>query len=142
MKFVKYFVGPEFDKAGFCNLLWHDMNVRCREVDDGVVLDLDAFNAMPAGRMPVWAWQNRDDINSRLHTREANFSEWPELTPKTRYSLAIVLEDSDAFPLENAAGLEYMKEEAEEVASAWECDPAFRAVVVLDNETGRVVYSV
>lgn len=43
------------------------MNVRSAEVEDGIILDLDAFNAMRVAYMPHWAY-----INSNLHTRIAS----------------------------------------------------------------------
>lgn len=69
MEFVKYFTNPQFDNAKFADMLRLKMNVRAKAVEDGVILDRDAFNAMSAALMPNWAWLNKQSINSPLHTR-------------------------------------------------------------------------
>lgn len=48
MEFVKYFTNPQFDNAKFADMLRLKMNVRAKAVEDGVILDRDAFNAMSA----------------------------------------------------------------------------------------------
>lgn len=143
MKFIKYYTPCNFQNEEFCALLWEKMNVRCKPVDDGVILDLDAFNMVPAGYMPTWAWMNRDDINSKLHTRLATEDEWPELTPKTKYVLGIIFRpyEDEAVPMENADGLEYIKRQADEAKEDFEDDPDFEIAVVIDRDTGKVVYT-
>ena len=100
MEFIKYFTNPQFDNAKFADMLRLRMNVRAKAVEDGVILDRDAFNATSAALMPNWAWLNKQSINSPLHTRPAEPAEWPELTHAYRYLLAIVFDDKDACQLE------------------------------------------
>ena len=50
--------------------------MRSAEVEDGIILDLDAFNAMRVAYMPHWAYINRKFINSNLHTRIASEDEY------------------------------------------------------------------
>ena len=61
MEFIKYFTNPQFDNAKFADMLRLKMNVRAKAVEDGVILDRDAF-------MPNWAWLNKQSINSPLQT--------------------------------------------------------------------------
>lgn len=75
-KYVKWFVGPQFNKRDFIKLLRYRMNVQAAEVEDGIILDKEAFNLMPSALMPHWAFINKEDINSNLHTRAADFSEY------------------------------------------------------------------
>lgn len=48
MEFIKYFTNPQFDNVKFADMLRLKMNVRAKAVEDGVILDRDAFNAMSA----------------------------------------------------------------------------------------------
>lgn len=105
MEFIKYFTNPQFDNAKFADMLRLKMNVRAKAVEDGVILDRDAFNAMSAALMPNWAWLNKQSINSPLHTRPADPTEWPDLAHAYRYLLAIVFDDKDACQLEQRTGL-------------------------------------
>ena len=140
MEFIKYFTNPQFDNAKFANMLRLQMNVRAKAVEDGVILDRDAFNAMEAGLMPQWAWLNKRAINSPLHTRPANPMEWPDLSHHYRYLLTIVFEDKAACPLEQSDGLEYISKQADMVADYWRKESGYYGVAVVDNETGEVVY--
>lgn len=54
MEFIKYFTNPQLDNAKFADMLRLKMNVRAKAVEDGVILDRDAFNAMSAALMPNW----------------------------------------------------------------------------------------
>lgn len=74
--YIKWFVGPTFRKREFIKLLRYKMNVRSAEAEDGIILDLDAFNAMRVAYMPHWAYINRKFINSNLHTRIASEDEY------------------------------------------------------------------
>lgn len=65
---IKLFTGPTFNKTGFVNMLIDKMGVKAYAVPDGVILDRHKFNECPAAYMPVWAWLNKEDINSPLHT--------------------------------------------------------------------------
>lgn len=74
--FVKYFTNPTFNKPEFVRLLRYSMNVRAAVVDDGIILDLDAFNAISKAAMPHWIFINERYINSKLHTRPASLEEF------------------------------------------------------------------
>lgn len=130
MEFIKYFTNPQFDNAKFADMLRLKMNVRAKAVEDGVILDRDAFNATSAAFMPNWAWLNKQSINSPLHTRPAEPAEWPELTHAYRYLLAIVFDDKDACQLE----------QADMVAGYWRKEDGFYGVAVIDNDTGEIMH--
>lgn len=140
MEFIKYFTNPQFDNAKFADMLRLKMNVRAKAVEDGVILDRDAFNAMSAALMPNWAWLNKQSINSPLHTRPADPAEWPELAHAYRYLLAIVFDDKDACQLEQADGLEYISKQADMVAGYWRKEDGFYGVAVIDNDTGEIMH--
>lgn len=74
--FIKYFTNPIFNKPEFVRLLRYSMNVRAMAVDDGIILDLDAFNAISKAAMPHWIFINERYINSKLHTRPASQEEY------------------------------------------------------------------
>lgn len=73
--FVKYFTNVMFNREKFVDMLQCTMNVPAAVVDDGVILDREAFNAISAAHMPHWAFINRKYINSNLHTRPATSKE-------------------------------------------------------------------
>lgn len=74
--YIKWFVGPMFRKRDFIKLLRYKMNVEAAEVEDGIILDLNAFNAIRVAYMSHWAYINRKFINSNLHTRPASREEY------------------------------------------------------------------
>lgn len=74
--YVKWFVNPMFKKHDFIKLLRYKMNVEAAEVNDGIIIDKDAFNSVRAAYMPHWAYINRKYINSDLHTRPASREEY------------------------------------------------------------------
>lgn len=74
--FIKYFTNPTFNKPEFVRLLRYSMNVRAAIVDDGIILDLDAFNSISKAAMPHWVFINERYINSNLHTRPASLDEF------------------------------------------------------------------
>ena len=74
MELVKFFTTTPFRHQEFSNLL-ERCGIETAAVVDGVILDREAFNAIPASHLPVWAWVNKADINSALHTRPATFRE-------------------------------------------------------------------
>lgn len=139
MEFIKYFTNPQFDNAKFADMLRLRMNVRAKAVEDGVILDRDAFNATSAALMPHWAWVNKQSINSPLHTRPAEPAEWPELTHAYRYLLAIVFDDKDTCQLKQADGLKYISEQADVVADYWHKEEGFYGVAVINNDTGEIM---
>lgn len=141
MKFVKFFTPcPGFDRGKFVSMLRLDMNIRAQAVEGGVVLDLDAFRSFPPYRMPHWAWLNRADILSPLHTRPASPDEWPELNPQRHYLLGIVVE-RDCLGVESGDSLLYMMKQADATAQAYQDEPGFCSAVILDRETGEIMYT-
>lgn len=69
--YIKYFTSDLFNKSEFVKLLRYTMNVEAAMVEDGIILDIDAFNAVSKAVMPHWAF-----INSKLHTRPASKEEF------------------------------------------------------------------
>lgn len=139
MYFIKLFTAERFDNVKFANMLQYQMNVRARAVDDGVILDRDAFNATESAYMPQWAWLNKSAINNPLRTRPATPDEWPDLSTRYRYSLAILYDDADPCQVEQSDGLNYITQQAEMVAFYWRKESSFRGVAIIDNDTGEVV---
>ena len=74
--YIKYFTSDLFNKSDFVKLLRYTMNVEATQVEDGVILDIDAFNAVSKAVMPHWAYINSKFINSKLHTRPASKEEF------------------------------------------------------------------
>lgn len=141
MKFVKFFTPATFDREGFTEMLKLKMNVRAKAVDDGVILDRDAFNATPAKFMPVWAWNCRKDINNPLRVRLAEPAEWPELNPRSRYLLVSVYETKQALAVEKADGFDYICRQADMVRDALLNTEGFLSAVVLDSEDLTFLYT-
>lgn len=138
MEFVKYYTNPTFDREGFVEMLRLKMNVRAKAMEDGIILDREAFNAISPAHMPHWAYINKSNINSRLHTRPATPSEWPDLNCQYKYSLVLLSEGSST-QLEQADGLEYIKEQADECAEFWRNEDII-GIAVIDNSTGEVMH--
>lgn len=74
--FIKLFTNPTFDREGFANMLINTMKVPAVAVSDGIILEKEKFNAYPLKLMPQWAWLNREDINSKYHTRLSSTTEY------------------------------------------------------------------
>ena len=74
--YIKYFTSDLFNKKKFVKLLRYTMNVESAVVDDGIILDVDAFNGVSKALMPHWAFINSKFINSKLHTRPASKEEF------------------------------------------------------------------
>lgn len=85
--YVKLFTSTTFDRNDFAAMLRAKMNVEARAVEDGVILDKDAFNSVHPAHMPHWAFINREDINSALHTRAATEREIFMLKHPSEYFL-------------------------------------------------------
>lgn len=92
--FIKYFTNPTFNKPEFVRLLRYSMNVRAAVVDDGIILDLDAFNTISKAVMPHWAFINERDINSKLHTRPASLDEFKAALDKDTTEQLYIIRDS------------------------------------------------
>lgn len=85
--YIKYFTSTTFDRNDFAAMLKEKMNVQARAVDDGVIIDRGAFNCIHPAHMPHWAFINREDINSALHTRAATEREIFMLSHHSRFFL-------------------------------------------------------
>lgn len=96
-EYIKWFVGPQFNKRNFIKLLRYRMNVPAAEVEDGIILDKDAFNLMPSAIMPHWAFINKEDINSPLHTRMANFNEYKEAMKNDSIAEEYIFEEEQKY---------------------------------------------
>ncbi len=73
--YIKLFTTTPFHNADFAELLC-EVNVEAAPVTDGIILNHTQFTDVEAARMPVWVYLNRDDINSKLHTRPASMREF------------------------------------------------------------------
>lgn len=142
MEFIKYFTDPQFNNAKFANMLRLEMNIRANAVEDGVILDREAFNATSSAFIPNWAKVNKQRINNPLYTRPAEPAEWPELTHTYHYLLTILFDNKDACQLEQADELEYISEQADMVANYWRKEEGFFGVAVIDNDTGEIMLMV
>ena len=91
--FIKYFTNPTFNKSAFVRLLRFSLNVRAAAVDDGIILDLDAFNAISKAAMPHWVFINERDINSNLHTRPASLDEFKTALDKDTTEQLYIIRD-------------------------------------------------
>lgn len=74
--YIKYFTSDLFNKSEFVKLLRYTMNVEAAMVEDGIILDIDAFNGVSKALMPHWASINSKFINSKLHTQPASKEEF------------------------------------------------------------------
>lgn len=84
--YIKYFTSDLFNKSDFVKLLRYTMNVEAAKVEDGIILDIDAFNAVSKAVMPHWAYINSKFINSKLHTRPASKEEFKAAMEKDTIS--------------------------------------------------------
>lgn len=92
MEVIKFFVNPMFRKDEFVDMLNDTMHVAAGAVDDGIILDREAFNAIKAAYMPHWAWLNKKFINSEFHTvpateRQLRDAQYPEIKMVGVYAL-------------------------------------------------------
>lgn len=133
--YVKYFTNPTFKRTEFVDVLMYQLNVTAGAVDDGIVLDRDAFNAVPDAILPKWAKINKEDINSGLHTRPATEREIYRLTHKatSRYQIHLII--GGVWIATEGQDLEFMKACADAVQHA-------KSVAIVDLTTGEVVYEV
>lgn len=132
--YIKYFTSPMFKRDEFVNMLKSKMNVRAYAVDDGIILDKEAFNAVRVADMTHWAYINRKCINSNLHTRSA---EWYEI-PKENEMLYILIiyVDDNRMEVEKSDSLDYLKGQADAYTKLLE----LTCTKVVDNTTGEVMY--
>ena len=92
--YIKYFTSDLFNKSEFVKLLRYIMNVEATMVEDGIILDIDAFNAVPKAFMPHWAFINSKFINSKLHTRPASLDEFKAALDKDTTEQFYIIRDS------------------------------------------------
>lgn len=139
MKFVKLFTSETFDNRTFARLLERQMNVRAKAVEDGVILDRDAFNSWPAGEMPVWAFVNKADINSPLHTREAQPDEWPDIQGDAKFQIAIRWSDcaTEAGKVPGKSGALRL---AQDLADELHDKDGFISVMLIDLKNHKILH--
>ena len=111
--FIKYFTNPTFNKPEFVRLLRYSMNVQAAVVDDGIILDLDAFNAVSKAAMPHWVFINEQDINSNLHTRPASLDEFKAALDKDTTEQLYIIRDSYYDEYDRVTAKEWDKLKAE-----------------------------
>ena len=140
MYFVKYYTYGTFRKETFVCMLEKQLNVRAKVVEDGIILDRDAFNSWSAGELPVWAFVNRQDINSPLHTRPAKPEEWPDITPKSRYQIAIKWEDDGALEAGKVPGKSGALRLAQDLADSIRGEKGFISVLLIDMESHKILH--
>lgn len=92
--FIKYYTNPTFNKPEFVRVLRYSMNVKAAAVDDGIILDLDAFNAISKAVMPHWAFINARYINSKLYTRPASLDEYKAALDKDTTEQLYIIRDN------------------------------------------------
>lgn len=130
--YIKLFTSGTFDRNDFAAMLRAKMNVEARAMDDGVILDKDAFNCVHPAHMPHWAFINREDINSALHTRAATEREIFMLKHNSKYFVRYRVGRYWRTALEGD-NLQELKACAGAITAA-------DKVVIIDN-TGEYVYS-
>lgn len=128
---IKYFTTPTFNREAFASLLRNTMSVPAVAVNDGILLDKDAFLNWEPARMPTWAFINRDDIRSPFHTRPATEAEVKLLDYPTRYRLKFMYRDWTIADM--AATVERLMEEGKIFHDA-------EKVLIEDIFTGEVKY--
>lgn len=131
--FVKLYTNTVFDKQGFRDMLVQKCNIRCAVVDDGIILDKEAFNKAD---LPEWAKLNQEDVNSSLHTRPATEEEYNQAR-QPRYILYSYAgaKDTELTAIFMEDNLLQMKQ----VADDWWL-VTHRVAIVVDSTTGEVVY--
>lgn len=131
--FVKLYTSAVFDKQGFRDMLVQKCNIRCAVVDDGIILDREAFNKAD---LPEWARLNQEDVNSPLHTRPATEEEYNQAR-QARYILYSYAgaKDIELTAIFTEDDLAQMKQ----VADDWWLI-THRVAIVVDSTTGEVVY--
>lgn len=135
MEFVKFFVGDNFDKKEFVDMLKYQMNVRAEEVDGGIILDRDAFNACPKHLMPMLAYANREHINSKVRTRRATVEEWLPVITFRKYSLCIKLSGKLASVM--------VGDDFPEIRRMMDiCSKSEKYTCILDNKTREIIAEV
>ena len=113
--YIKYFTSDLFNKSEFVKLLRYTMNVEAAQVEDGIILDIDAFNAVSKALMPHWAFINSKFINSKLHTRPASKEEYKATRVKIEAEILELEEKirskkkAETNPLNNVYFLEKIK---------------------------------
>lgn len=142
MEVIKLFTNPMFEKEKFAAMLRDTMNVATAVVDDGIVLDREKFNATPLYMMPHWAFMNKDDIRSELHTRPATPEEVALLTPRYNYTMLVLFYHSDAHELAQFNTLDDKKKaQAQTMARTYRDKYGFVGVVIVDNAADEAVYT-
>lgn len=141
MEAIKLFTNPMFKKEEFAEMLRDTMNVPTAVVDGGIILDREAFNAVPRYKMPHWAFMNRDDVNSKLHTRPATPVEAAMLNQHYNYTMLALFYNKDAYELAQFNTLDdKQRQRAELMAHIYSDNSGFVSVAIIDNIADEVVY--
>lgn len=67
---TKYMTNRNFNNKAFAEML-NGKGINAYEVEDGVILDREAYNAYPKAKMPMLMYQNLEYINNPYCTEEA-----------------------------------------------------------------------
>lgn len=134
--FVKYYTNDFFNKERFKDTLVQKYNVRCAVVDDGVILDRDALNAVPVSLLIEWIRVNLKNINSKLHTREATEQEYNDAKmPRYIMYAAAGVKDKDFTAIFKDDNLSKITD----TTDLWK-EATGRNGYVVDTTTGEIVY--
>lgn len=143
MEAIKYFVPDYFDRKAFTDMLVYQCNVKAVPTDGGVILDREAFNAIPAAHLPHWAYKNRKSINNGLHTRPATAEEAAMLTAPISYAIAVTVDNGKGgvTALDNGRSdsFEAIQKAAIRTAEALRNMPDFLSVTILGLEPGQTL---
>lgn len=69
-EYIKYNTNSLFNNEEFAEVL-NSLGVEAKAVNQGVILDREAFNQLKVSKMPHWVYMNRKFINSEYHTERS-----------------------------------------------------------------------
>lgn len=144
--FIKFFfLGRNVELADLLNRI----GVPAYSVEGGILLDLDALDAIPVSQLPVWVWRNYDDIHNPFKTRKCVVGEWPVSKKPERYTTLLVVRGKEGQYARSAGtdSLAAVKKLAKVRADHYRdrsCREEYipTAVVVVDCRTGEIVHTV
>lgn len=135
MEGIKFFTEGVFKGREFADMLVNKCGIKAVPVDGGVILDREAFNAVPAGNLPHWAYINKQYINSPFHTRPATEVETAMLIAPRQYALVVTIDNGKGgmMVLDNGRNdnLEAIQKAAVRAADALRDMPDFLSVTIL-----------
>lgn len=143
MEAIKYFTNNIFDNKDFVNMLVRKCNIKAMPTDGGIILDREAFNAIPSGYLPHWAFINKKFINSEFHTRPATVEEAMMLTAPITYAIVVTVDNGKGgvTALDNGRNdsLEAVQKAAVRTADALRGMTDFLSVTILGLEPGQTL---